>query len=112
MTLKEQYWRDGTIFRMSTNEYRMVWGNKLIGKHGYIPKICINDVLYNSNSLTGEHVIEVYAPNNNAKYFGELINPNGKPIWSRYYAVYTIDEIKSLIGLSEEKNIFILQKIK
>lgn len=110
MTLKEQYWRGGTIFRMSTNEYRMVWGNKLIGKHGYIPEIRMNDDLYKSDSTIGEHVIEIYAPNTEAQYLDELIEPITLPIWSRYDAVYTIDEIKSLIGLSEEENIFIFQK--
>lgn len=35
MTLKKQYWKDGNIFKMSTGELRMVWGNKLINQHGF-----------------------------------------------------------------------------
>lgn len=110
MTLKEEYWKDGYIFRMSNNTFRMVWNKQLIDSHGFIPSSFITDDLYNSDSLVGEHVIEVYEPNTRARYFKELIEPVTKPIWSRYKAIYTMDEIKEILGFTNDTNIFIFQK--
>lgn len=109
MTLKEQYWKDGTIFHMSTGDYRMVWGDKLIDAHGYIPGSKISDCLINTNSAINERVIEVYAPNRSAGWFEGLIKPITLPIWSAYDKVYTMDEIKEKLGLSEDTTIFIFQ---
>lgn len=110
MTLKEQYWKDGYIFRMSNNTYRMVWNQQLIDRHGFIPYSYISEDLRNTDSIVGDHVIEVYAPNSQACYFEKLIQPVTEPIWSRYDAIYTMDEIKENLGFTKDTNIFILQK--
>lgn len=108
MTLKEQFWKDGYIFRMSTNEYRMVWGEKLIDSNGFIPKILINDHLYYSSSTIDEHVIEIFSPNSGAGSLCDLIKPTTEPIWSRYEKIYTMEELKNALGISKDMRIFVL----
>lgn len=107
-TLKERYWKDGYIFRMSNNTYRMVWNKQLIDSHGVIPSQFITDDLHDADSLVGAHVIEVYEPNTKACYFQDLIRPVTEPIWSRYKAIYTMDEIKEILGFTQDTEIFIL----
>lgn len=109
MTLKEEFWKDGYIFRMSNNTYRMVWGDKLIDAHGYISANNMSDELWDKDSAMDEHVIEIYECNYNAGYFKELIKPTTLPIWTRYDNVFTIDEIKEKLGIDKDKQIIIVK---
>lgn len=108
MTLKEQYWKNGYIFRMSDNKFRMVWNQQLIDRHGFIPYSYMSDDLYDKDSIVDRHVIEVYEPNTQACYFEDLIRPVTEPIWCRYDAIYTMDEIKENLGFTQDTEIFIL----
>lgn len=108
MTLKEQFWKNGYIFRMSTNRYKTVWGENLIDSHGYIPGRYISDDLYNRDSTINEHVVEVYTPNCNAGYFNELNTPMSEPIWRRYDYIYTINDLKRELNLSDNESIIVL----
>lgn len=109
MTTKELYWKDGNIFQMSTGGYRIVLGDKLIDEHGYIPNAVVNDDLVVTTSTIGEHVINVYPPNEKVCYLKDLINPKEHPIWSKYDIVITLADIREKLGLFESDNLFIIQ---
>lgn len=101
---------------MSDGSYRMVWYNQLINSNGYIHKHCFTKDLFNADSALREHVIEVYAPNEEAGYFDELIRPSNEliepstePIWRRYDVIYTNDEAKNKIGIPKNQTLYIIK---
>lgn len=88
--VKEKYWKDGNIFRMSNGKCRMVWGDALIDRCGFIPKGFFTDDLVNKDSTVGECVVEVYKPNGNAKYFDDLLEcDDERLLWRKCNNIFT-----------------------
>lgn len=109
MTLKEQYWKNGNIFEISTGEKRIVWEDKLMDKRGYIPKRNFNDNLVNTGSPIGEYVIRVYSPNKQAGYFAELIKTKeDNLLWQKYKFIFSKDEAKENLGVPSDMDFIIV----
>ena len=52
--------KNGMVVKMSDGRRRMVWENKLIDEHGYIPMAYINENLCNVDNRFGEYIEKVY----------------------------------------------------
>ena len=108
-TLKEKYWVNGNVFRLSTGKWRLVWGDKAIDKGGYISKYMFNDELVNTDSTIGEHVIEVYSPNLDATFLDDLFSIDVKRcIWKKYRYVFSKDEAKEYLGVPDNEEFIII----
>lgn len=110
-TLKEKYWKDGYIFQMSRGGYRMVWGDKLIDGHGYIPLCLMSDDLVDVDATDENRVIAIYPPRKDAGWFEQLIEPkkDEKPLWTIARNMLTFDEVKQKLGLSEDEDLYIIK---
>lgn len=108
ISLKEEFWKDGNIFRMSTGEYRMVCGNTLIDSRGFIPKYKINESLYCTDSTIDKCVIEVYPPRENVGYLGEFIMPDKNPIWRKPSHIISMEDIKKKLGIPYNEELLIV----
>lgn len=111
-TLKEKYWKDGYIFQMSRQgKFRMVWGNKLIDAHGYIPSSAMDDNLINTSTTDNNRVIAIYPPRKDAGWFDQLIEPqkDDNPLWTIARNIMTFDEVKQKLGLSEVEDLYIIK---
>lgn len=111
-SLKEKYWKDGYIFQMSRRgAFRMVWGNKLIDAHGYIPASAMDDNLIETSTTDRNRVIAIYPPRKDAGWFGQLIEPgkDTKPLWTIARNMLTFDEVKQKLGLSEDEDLYIIK---
>lgn len=107
--VKELYWKDGYIFKMSNGECRMVWGNKAISNKGFIPKRLFNEQLVNTNSTVGECVIEVYSPNRKAEYFEKLTEcDDERLLWRKCDNIFTKEELKRRLGIPDEEDLMIV----
>lgn len=111
-TLKEKYWKDGYIFQMSRQgKFRMVWGNKLIDAHGYIPASAINDNLIDTTTTDNNRVIAIYPPRKDPGWLEQVIEPKKdvKPLWTIARNMMTFDEVKQKLGLAENEDLYIIK---
>ena len=111
-TLKEKYWKDGYIFQMSRRgTFRMVWGNKLIDAHGYIPASAMNDNLIEPSTTDNNRVIAIYPPRKDADWLEQLIEPKKdvKPLWTIAKNMLTIDEVRQKLGIAEDEDLYIIK---
>lgn len=110
-TLKEEYWKDGNIFELSTGENRIVWGDALINNTGYIPKNLFNDELVNTDSAVGECVIRVYSPNLIATCFNNLCyTENSTLLWVKSKYIISHREIRVAFGVPDDEELIIIPK--
>lgn len=112
LTLKEKYWKDGYIFQMSRRgKFRMVWGNKLIDAHGYIPACAMDDNLIDTSTTDKNRVIAIYPPHKDAGWFEQLIEPkkDDNPLWTIARNMMTFDEVKQKLGLAEDEDLYIIK---
>ena len=109
-TLLEKYWKDGNIFEFNTGHKRMVWGDRVIDRNGFIWKQSLSDDLVNQDNLKGEFVIKVYPPNMKALHLGSIldVNPND-PIWKKSEYIYTERELKEKLGIPEDQKLIITE---
>lgn len=112
MTLKEQYWKDGFVFQFMEGDMRMVWGDKLIDQHGYIPFSQMSDELVNTDSVFRDRVVAIYPPSYDAVCIGDLVRPTHPPIWKRVAHLMTKEEIEEKIGIPEEEGLIIIKRPK
>ena len=111
-TLKEKYWKDGYIFQMSRRgKFRMVWGNKLIDAHGYIPLCLMSDDLVDVDATDETRVIAIYPPRKDAGWVEQLIEPekDSKPLWTIAKNMLTFDKVKQKLGLAEDEDLYIIK---
>ena len=107
--VKEKYWKDGNIFKMSNGKCRLVWGDSAIDNNGFIPKGSFNDELVNMDSTVDECVVEVYRPNVNAKYFNELTECHDERLlWRKCDNIFTKEELKRRLGIPDEEDLMIV----
>lgn len=107
--VKELYWKDGYIFKMSNGKCRMVWGDAAIDRGGFIPKDFFKDDLVNKDSIVGECVVEVYKPNGDAKYFDDLTKcDDERLLWRKCDNIFTKDELKRRLGIPDEEDLMIV----
>lgn len=107
--VKELYWKDGYIFKMSNGKCRMVWDDAAIDSHGYIPKGYFNDELVNTDSTVGECVVEVYKPNFGAEYFAELTECcDERLLWRKCDNIFTKEELKRRLGIPDGEDLIIV----
>lgn len=109
MTLKEQYWKAGYIFQFREGEMRMVWGDKLIDKHGYIPFTQMSDELVNIDNVFRDRVVAIYPPNYNAVCIGDFVRPTEAAVWKRSIYMMTKEEIKEKLGIPEEEELIVIK---
>lgn len=111
-TLKEKYWKDGYIFQMSRRgTFRMVWGNRLIDAHGYIPRDSMNDNLIETQTTDNNRVIAIYPPRKVVGWLENLIEPERgiAPLWTIARNMLTFDEVKQKLGLAEDEDLYIIK---
>lgn len=111
MTLKQQYWKNGNIFVLSTGEVRFVWNKQLINRMGCCYENNFSDDLRNLDSTVAECVIQVYSPNEKAGYFDELIKTrNSTLLWQKSDYIFTLEEIKAKLNIPSDKELLIIRK--
>lgn len=108
-TIKERFWSNGNIFRLSTGELMMVWGDNLINRAGYMSKNLFDYQLRNMDSTIGEHVIAVFSPNKEANYFDKLIDTSNSTIlWEKYDYLITEKDIREKFGIRDSESFLVI----
>lgn len=83
MILKKSDLKNGMVVEFNNGERRLLWEGKLIDKRGYIPMQYINEELYNMDSISREHITEVYL-SHDVGYFDDFFNNESLTcIWKR-----------------------------
>lgn len=108
-TLKEQFWKDGYIFRFRDGDRRMVYKDKLIDKSGYIPSCIINDELVNTDNVNGDRVVEIYEPNIEVYCLSDFVKCKNL-VWQRCKHLLTIDEIKEGLGIPDSEGLIVIKE--
>lgn len=109
MTLKEQYWEGGNVFQFREGERRMVRGNKLISRHGFVPSNIMSDELVNVDSTVRDEVVAIYEPKAEITYLDEFVK-GGKLLWRKSDYMMTIDEIKEKLNIPADAELIIIKE--
>lgn len=108
-TLKDQYWKNGYIFRFRDGDRRMVFGDKLIANNGYIPSCIINDELVNTDNVNRDRVVEIYKPNKEVYCLSDLVKCK-ELVWRRCKHLLTIDEIREGLGIPDSEGLIVIKE--